>query len=79
VLFDAPPFQKSNIKSTGRTVPDVAYNADTQSGVLAVYTQPRSNGTFRRRILPVWGPALDRRRPRSLPSRTRRSGTVWVI
>jgi len=55
VLFNPPPFQKSNIKSTGRTVPDVAYNADTQSGVITVYTQPRSNGTFRAQSFFLFG------------------------
>jgi subtilase family serine protease len=34
VVFDAPPFQKSSVKSKGRTVPDVAYNAAIYHGVL---------------------------------------------
>ncbi|HEY8010498.1 MAG TPA: S53 family peptidase [Rudaea sp.] len=35
VVFDAPPFQKSQVKKTkGRAVPDVAYNAAIYHGVL---------------------------------------------
>jgi len=34
VVFDAPPYQKSSVKSKGRTVPDVAYNAAIYHGVL---------------------------------------------
>ena len=37
VLFDAPPYQKSAVKSAGRAVPDVAYNAAIFHGVLTVW------------------------------------------
>jgi hypothetical protein len=47
VLFDTPPWQRAKANTSGRAVPDVAYNADTQSGVITVWTQPRTNGTFR--------------------------------
>ena len=39
VVFDAPPFQKSLVKSKGRGVPDVAYNADVSTGVLTYWTR----------------------------------------
>jgi len=38
VLFDAPPYQKSGVKSTSRAVPDVAYNAAIYHGVLTYWT-----------------------------------------
>jgi subtilase family serine protease len=38
VIFDAPAFQKSAVKTKGRAVPDVAYNAAIEHGVL-VYWQ----------------------------------------
>jgi subtilase family serine protease len=34
VVFDAPPYQKSAVKASGRGVPDVAYNAAIEHGVL---------------------------------------------
>ncbi len=34
VIFDAPPYQKSGVKSKSRGVPDVAYNAAIYHGVL---------------------------------------------
>ena len=37
VLFDAPPFQRSALTSSGRAVPDVAYNAAIYHGVLVVF------------------------------------------
>ena len=37
VIWDAPPFQKSGVKSKGRTVPDVAYNAAILHGVLVFF------------------------------------------
>jgi subtilase family serine protease len=47
VVFDAPPWQRANPKTAGRAVPDVAYNADTLTGVITVWTQPLANGTYR--------------------------------
>jgi subtilase family serine protease len=38
VLFDAPPYQKSGVKSKSRAVPDVAYNAAIYHGVLTYWT-----------------------------------------
>jgi subtilase family serine protease len=38
VIFDAPPYQKSAVKSKLRAVPDVAYNAAIFHGVLTVWT-----------------------------------------
>jgi subtilase family serine protease len=38
VIFDAPPYQKSAVKSKSRAVPDVAYNAAIFHGVLTVWT-----------------------------------------
>jgi subtilase family serine protease len=38
VLFDAPPFQKSAVKASGRGVPDVAYNAAIEHGVLVFWS-----------------------------------------
>jgi len=40
VLFDAPPYQKSAVKASGRGVPDVAYNAGVDTGVLAFWGVP---------------------------------------
>jgi subtilase family serine protease len=34
VVFDAPPYQKSAVRASGRAVPDVAYNAAIYHGVL---------------------------------------------
>ena len=39
VVFDAPPFQKSLVKSSGRGVPDVAYNAAIAHSVLTYWTR----------------------------------------
>jgi len=38
VIFDAPPYQKSAVKSKSRAVPDVAYNAAIFHGVITVWT-----------------------------------------
>jgi len=37
VIFDAPPYQKSAVKSKSRAVPDVAYNAAIYHGVLVYW------------------------------------------
>jgi subtilase family serine protease len=37
LVFDAPPYQKSAVKVSGRAVPDVAYNAAIYHGVLVVW------------------------------------------
>jgi subtilase family serine protease len=44
VLFDAPPFQKSAVKASGRGVPDVAYNAGVNTGVIAFWGVPFGPG-----------------------------------
>jgi subtilase family serine protease len=38
VVFDAPPYQKSAVKASGRAVPDVAYNAAINHGVLMFWS-----------------------------------------
>jgi subtilase family serine protease len=40
VLFDAPPYQKSAVKANGRGLPDVAYNAGVNTGVIAFWGVP---------------------------------------
>ena len=37
VIFDAPPYQKSGVKSKARAVPDVGYNAAIYHGVLTYW------------------------------------------
>jgi subtilase family serine protease len=44
VLFDAPPYQKSALNATGRAVPDVAYNAAIEHGVLVYWSAPDAFG-----------------------------------
>jgi len=44
VVFDAPPFQKSAVKAGGRAVPDVAYNAAINQGVLVYWSAPPAFG-----------------------------------
>lgn len=44
VVFDAPPYQKSSLKAAGRAVPDVAYNAAIEHGVLVYWSAPDAFG-----------------------------------
>ena len=44
VVFDPPPYQQSAVKASGRAVPDVAYNAAIEHGVLVYWSAPDAFG-----------------------------------